>query len=335
MFKVSTINKALVGVMVGVSMLALSVLPVLADDTVYVTKTGSSYHFDGCSELEGGAIKTNLETAKSMGYEPCPKCVGSEGSENISKSDNNSEDKVEEKSKSKSDTEEVVEEKDTEKDKDKEDSEEKSKNSDSKSDSSKSDSSKDDAKSDSSKSNTSKNSTSKSSKSSKSSNSSSTTNSRGEKILMTEKQRRAKFKSVTNPKIGTAPTTPQPPHAVSGNFVYGDIATFNNYASKNGLGGKAIYLLGTIMDIQKVTEGSDYYGLAIMVNDCDGYQWYLRFNCDKSKFDMMKNELNGKAAYLYGTFAGYSGVTNRPMMDVTTASEVGGQNLDLVALYHR
>lgn len=42
--------------------------------TVYVTKTGSKYHIDGCSSLSKSKIPISLSEAKSKGYEPCRKC---------------------------------------------------------------------------------------------------------------------------------------------------------------------------------------------------------------------------------------------------------------------
>lgn len=86
------------------------------------------------------------------------------------------------------------------------------------------------------------------------------------------------------------------------------------------------------MSINKVGQSDSQYKLAIMVNDCDGYQWYMRTTCLKNNFEILKSEINGKAAYIYGTFAGYSGVTNRPMMDVKNVFVVGG-NAVSIALY--
>ena len=145
--------------------------------------------------------------------------------------------------------------------------------------------------------------------------------------LMTESQRRSKFRSRTNPKRGATPVTvPRPANA---GFMYADFAKFNSYNSDNHLGGTPIYLLGTIMDIQPVKEVGSMYWLAIMVNDCDGYQWYMRLYCDKAKYELMKSQLKGKAAYIYGLYAGYSGVTNRPMMDMTVVTPVGGVPIDM------
>ncbi len=42
--------------------------------TVFVTKTGKSYHSDGCSSLSNSKIAISLEEAKSKGYTPCGKC---------------------------------------------------------------------------------------------------------------------------------------------------------------------------------------------------------------------------------------------------------------------
>ncbi|SEA33175.1 hypothetical protein SAMN02745687_02542 [Lachnospiraceae bacterium NK3A20] len=56
--------------------LVISLLPtdVHADATVYVTKTGSKYHVDGCSSLSRSKIPMSLSEAESRGYEPCKKC---------------------------------------------------------------------------------------------------------------------------------------------------------------------------------------------------------------------------------------------------------------------
>lgn len=149
------------------------------------------------------------------------------------------------------------------------------------------------------------------------------------KELMTEKQRQQKFSSKTNPKIGTKPTQPERP--ASAGFLYADFGTYNSYASENKLGGTPIYLLGTIMDVQPVEQNGSQYVVAIMVNDCDGYQWYMRCACNTAKYDLLKSEILGKAANIYGTYAGYSGIINRPMMDVSMILEVNGNSLNMVA----
>lgn len=42
--------------------------------TVYITKTGSKYHRDGCSSLRRSRIAISLNDAVSRGYEPCKNC---------------------------------------------------------------------------------------------------------------------------------------------------------------------------------------------------------------------------------------------------------------------
>jgi hypothetical protein len=42
--------------------------------TVYVTRTGSKYHRDGCRYLSKSQFAISLEDAKDQGYEPCSKC---------------------------------------------------------------------------------------------------------------------------------------------------------------------------------------------------------------------------------------------------------------------
>lgn len=157
----------------------------------------------------------------------------------------------------------------------------------------------------------------------KSSSASSKTDSKGDKILMTESQRRSKFKSKSNPKRGTKPSiaTVKPD---SNGFKYADFGTCNNYNSENGLGGSPMYLLGTVTDMAKVTEGDTYYGVAILVNDYDGYQWYMRADISKEKYDLFKTQVVGKTGYIYGVYSGYSGVTNRPMLDMTLMVVNGG-----------
>lgn len=41
---------------------------------VYVTKSGSKYHRDGCAYLSSSRIEKSLEEAKAAGYTPCSKC---------------------------------------------------------------------------------------------------------------------------------------------------------------------------------------------------------------------------------------------------------------------
>ncbi len=156
---------------------------------------------------------------------------------------------------------------------------------------------------------------------------SSGTDSKGNKLLMTESQRRNKFRSKTNPKRGTKPESIDRPK-VNG-FIYADFGMCNSYNSDNGLGGTPMYLLGTIMDIQKVYENDLYYGTVILVNDCDGYQWYMRTEVSKLKYDQFRKDYLGKAGYIYGRYAGYSGVTNRPMLDITVLQPNGALMTDM------
>ncbi len=42
--------------------------------TVYITKTGSKYHKDGCQYLSQSKIPITLQDAIDQGYTPCSKC---------------------------------------------------------------------------------------------------------------------------------------------------------------------------------------------------------------------------------------------------------------------
>ena len=42
--------------------------------TVYITKTGSKYHSDGCQYLRKSRIAISLDSALAKGYDPCSKC---------------------------------------------------------------------------------------------------------------------------------------------------------------------------------------------------------------------------------------------------------------------
>ncbi|MCW1713219.1 MULTISPECIES: Ada metal-binding domain-containing protein [Synergistaceae] len=49
--------------------------PLVSGDTiVYVTRTGSKYHRDGCSSLSRSKIEITLKEAVEEGYEPCKRC---------------------------------------------------------------------------------------------------------------------------------------------------------------------------------------------------------------------------------------------------------------------
>ena len=49
-----------------------------ADCTVYVTRTGHSYHRAGCSSLSQSSIQTTRSEAVAHGYAPCKRCGGSD-----------------------------------------------------------------------------------------------------------------------------------------------------------------------------------------------------------------------------------------------------------------
>jgi hypothetical protein len=99
-------------------------------------------------------------------------------------------------------------------------------------------------------------------------------------------------------------------------YVYADFGTFNSYNSENGMGGTPVYLIGTIMQIEKVSYNALQFQVVLLVNDCDGYQWYMRADVNKAEFETYKALYLGKSGYIFGIYSGYSGVTNRPMMDV-------------------
>ena len=44
------------------------------DITVYITKTGSKYHRDGCRHLSQSKISISLQEAKARGFGPCSVC---------------------------------------------------------------------------------------------------------------------------------------------------------------------------------------------------------------------------------------------------------------------
>ena len=46
--------------------------------TVYVTRTGHSYHRAGCSSLSHSSIQTTRSEAVAHGYAPCKRCGGSD-----------------------------------------------------------------------------------------------------------------------------------------------------------------------------------------------------------------------------------------------------------------
>lgn len=60
----------------SISAMASPVLDPLAsgDIVVYVTRSGSKYHRDGCSSLSKSKIEITLKEAIEQGYEPCKRC---------------------------------------------------------------------------------------------------------------------------------------------------------------------------------------------------------------------------------------------------------------------
>ena len=59
----------------GISMsLILCISTFVLAQTVYITRTGSKYHSDGCRYLSRSCIPIALSEAKSEGYSPCSVC---------------------------------------------------------------------------------------------------------------------------------------------------------------------------------------------------------------------------------------------------------------------
>ena len=334
---IKMIKKVMIICAATVGMLIFAALPVCAETvlkegtTVY-TGSGSEFHLKSNCGGSGATTKTTLAQALNNGYTMCKSCAEEIGLDEatrsrlsvnllpyrtpgtISTSSGSSSDSSSDSGQDSSSSNQTV-------------------SSGSSSDGDYVDVSENSSKSNSnsnSKSKSSSNSSKSSKSSSKSSNSSKQTtsgssnsgNSSSGKELMTQKQRRNRFMSKTNPKRNSKPVSQ--PKANSAGFSYAYFGTYNSYNSDNSLGGTPIYLLGTVMDMAPAKESGSLYSVAVMVNDSDGYQWYMRAKCDKSKYELFKKELMGKSAYIYGTYAGYSGVTNRPMMDMISVIEIGG-----------
>lgn len=59
----------------GISMfLILCISTFVLAQTVYITRTGSKYHSEGCRYLSRSCIPIDLSKAKSEGYSPCSVC---------------------------------------------------------------------------------------------------------------------------------------------------------------------------------------------------------------------------------------------------------------------
>jgi Predicted hydrolase (metallo-beta-lactamase superfamily) len=62
------------GTNITTNAIASEVQPRAPDQTVYITKSGTKYHADGCSSLSKSKIPISLTDAKSKGYTPCSLC---------------------------------------------------------------------------------------------------------------------------------------------------------------------------------------------------------------------------------------------------------------------
>lgn len=71
-----------------------------------------------------------------------------------------------------------------------------------------------------------------------------------------------------------------------------------------------------------------------MVTDSDGYQWYMRTYVDKSRLNDFKTRCLKNTYFIYGSYAGYSGVTNRAMMDVEKFVDVAGNVIGCYEFYN-
>lgn len=60
-------------ILANISVPASTVLAANSDTTVYITKTGKSYHTDGCKRLSKSKIEITLQEAVKN-YTPCSKC---------------------------------------------------------------------------------------------------------------------------------------------------------------------------------------------------------------------------------------------------------------------
>lgn len=285
------------------------------DTTVYITSSGNCYHLDGCSEIKKTKMDMKLSDTKGR-FEPCSVC-NPPSNEDVDTSTF-----VASQSATDNDEPEATDADNTSSSssKDANDANVAQGQSSSLNSSSSSSGNKPSESTNSKETTTSKNTTN----TSNVSNTSNASNNSTQKIkeLLTEKQRRSKYASKTNPAMKSKVTTPERP--ISNGFKYADFGTYNSYNSDNKLGGTPVYLLGTVMDVvpfMEITDssaGTCMYRVGILMNDCDGYQWYIRGYVDKNKYELLKNAMVGKAGYVYGTYAGYSGILKRPMIDIAT-----------------
>lgn len=281
------------------------------DMTVYITSSGNCYHLDGCSEIKKTKMDMKLSDTKGR-FAPCSVCnppsnEDVDTSTFVASPSATDHDEYEESDDDKSSSSSAKDNKDS----NVAQGDSSSLSSSSSSKPSGGSSSKEVA-------------TTTSKSTANTSNTSNASNNSTQKIkeLLTEKQRRAKYASKTNPAMKSKVTTPERP--ISNGFKYADFGTYNSYNSDNKLGGTPVYLLGTVLDVVPFAEitdssaGTCMYRVGILMNDCDGYQWYVRGCADKSKYELLKNAMVGKAGYVYGTYAGYSGILKRPMIDIAT-----------------
>ena len=146
----------------------------------------------------------------------------------------------------------------------------------------------------------------------------------GKTELMTQKQRRAKFASKTNPARGKK--TKLSGRTEEDGYIYADFGKFNSYSYENDLGGTPIYLIGTIKDMAPFRESGNEYQLGMMVDDPDGYQWCVRIDVNKPDYEDFKSNFKGTRCKMIGIYSGYSGVMNRPMMDADAMDHYNAQN---------
>ncbi len=146
----------------------------------------------------------------------------------------------------------------------------------------------------------------------------------GKTELMTQKERRAKFASKSNPARGKKPKLSG--RAEMDGYVYADFGKFNSYSYENDLGGTPIYLIGTVKDMAPFRESGNAYQLGMMVDDPDGYQWCVRIEVNKSDYKDFRSDFKGSRCRMIGIYSGYSGVMNRPMMDADSIGHVNSES---------
>lgn len=61
-------------IIICILLISISIFSFAEDTIVYITKTGTKYHLEGCASLRGAGIPVELSEALSRGYEPCKRC---------------------------------------------------------------------------------------------------------------------------------------------------------------------------------------------------------------------------------------------------------------------